>query len=646
MKWEVRTMRSGTSFFDGTVFKKAILRYWPLWGAYFVIWLVQLPLNGLMMLRLDAANVDYPGRFIDNFATSTVDGTAYGFARMAVVCGVLCAMAVFSHLYNARSANFFGALPVRREGLFLTHYLAGLSFLLVPNLVIFLLTLLVEAAGAAVFWPGLLFWLAVTCGESFFFYSLAVFCAMFTGQILVLPAFYAIVNILALGVTELLEVVFRGFYYGFDGFSSGVYGAVKWLTPTAFLYDTVRLQYTGVTRPRGELGPGDLEMIAKQGGIWVSDNAYLTIEGLDVVGVYALAALALTVCAFLLYRVRRLESAGDVVSVKAMRPVFQYGVAFCAGLAFGMATVMFTGGGMVTLMISILVWGVIWYFGARMMLDKTFRVFKKWPGALAVAAVFAALFAVVGFDLTGYETRVPDPDTVDSVHVTNLQTITLKDYGDNLTGDLSDPELIRLITVLHQEAVAQRDEERRTQAQLGGGTVGLTLDYTLKGGGTLSRQYSLWVVPDQADQEGTAAWALQRICDNRELYWQAYTFDHLEELLAQGGTLTYVSYERLNGDTGQRETAVYTGQDGLALLAAVKEDFFANRIGVRRLDDRDSWYHPPEESLSFTIDGLMGGDGWYVDIALQDTASSTLALLDTLPEPAAPAGGLPDTQTG
>ena len=47
-----------------------------------------------------------------------------------------------------------------------------------------------------------------------------------------------------------------------------------------------------------------------------------------------------------------------MVSVRCMRPVFQYGVAFCAGLTFGMATTSFLGGQEPTLMISILVWGV------------------------------------------------------------------------------------------------------------------------------------------------------------------------------------------------------------------------------------------------------------------------------------------------
>ena len=32
MNWEVRTMRSKTSCFNSTLFKKNLSRYWPLWG--------------------------------------------------------------------------------------------------------------------------------------------------------------------------------------------------------------------------------------------------------------------------------------------------------------------------------------------------------------------------------------------------------------------------------------------------------------------------------------------------------------------------------------------------------------------------------------------------------------------------------------
>lgn len=53
-------MRSGTSFFNGAVFKKTVLRYWPVWAAYSVIWLVALPIQGLMMLQMDAQNRGTP----------------------------------------------------------------------------------------------------------------------------------------------------------------------------------------------------------------------------------------------------------------------------------------------------------------------------------------------------------------------------------------------------------------------------------------------------------------------------------------------------------------------------------------------------------------------------------------------------------
>ena len=136
-------MRSGTSFFDGTVFKKTVFRFWPLWGVYFAGWLMALPLSGLMALRTDSYGWTGFGNSMRYFSFNRVPAMGEMALQAEVIFGVLAAMAVFSHLYSARSANLFGSLPIRREGLFLTHYLAGLSFLIVPNVVIFLLTLAV-----------------------------------------------------------------------------------------------------------------------------------------------------------------------------------------------------------------------------------------------------------------------------------------------------------------------------------------------------------------------------------------------------------------------------------------------------------------------------------------------------------------------
>lgn len=638
MKWEVRTMRSGTSFFNLPVFKKTVTRYWPLWGTYFAVWLVILPLNGLMTFQY-STGMGFNGG-MGNFAIDTVPTTAQGFGLgLMVVFGALCAMAVFGHLYNPRSANFFGSLPVRREGLFLTHYLAGLAFLIVPNLVICLLTLLVELAGGVLCWAGLGFWLAVMCGEGFFFYSLAVFCAMFTGHILALPVFYGIVNALAAGLYGLLELVFHGFYYGFAGFPDGVQTVVKWLTPVVCLEEAVTAYNVNSAPGFSQLAPEDLAYVARVGGIWVSDNRYMVVQGLGTVGIYAIVAVMLAVCAFLLYRVRRLESAGDVVAVGPMKPVFQYGVALCVGMAFGMVTAMVAGGGEIMLMAAMLVWGVLGYFAARMLLEKSFKVFHHWKGALAVAAVFVALFCVVGYDLTGFETRVPAPGTVDSVYVSCNDAVCLGDDGDYLRLNVTDPEDVELFTILHKEAVEQRDWDWRDYEGRELGSTSLNLDYQLKGGGTLSRRYTLYLDLDEVDTEGTGAWVVQRLYDDRELYWEAYGFAQLEEVLAGGLRLERVDVIRYDEENGSTLRGALYAADARTVLAAVKEDFFAGRIGVRRVDDRERWHgRPAEDSLSFVSGETPNGGYYNVHIALQDSATSTLVALEGLADELAESG--------
>ena len=629
-------MRSGTSFFDWTIFRKTVFRFWPLWAVYLVGWLFALPLNGLTMLRLDAraaTGIDYG--YLENFAQYTVPGSVErDVVIVFVIFSVMVAMAVFSHLFSPRSANLFGSLPIRREGLFLTHYLAGLAFLIVPNVVIFLLTLAVEAAGGAVYWTGLMFWLAVACGEGFFFYTLAVFCAMFTGHILALPAFYGIVNGIVIGVTGLVAVVLESFYYGFAGVPDSVYEAALWFTPVGKLDLAVR--YDRIALPVDMLGS--------------VHQWELRMEGLFELGVYTAAALVLAVCAFLLYRGRRLESAGDVVAVNAMKPVFKYGVALCAGLALGLGTMAILYGGEIMLMIAIVIWGIIGYFAAEMLLQKSFKVFRKWKGAAAVTAVFIALFCVVGFDLTGYEKRVPDPAGVESVTVSGLDIQFLNDNGDRWHNlDITDPEQIRLITLIHRAAAEQRDGSYPGTGAVTSTTLYVT--YHLKSGGTLSRQYHYILVrPAEVEQEGTAAWAIQQLYNDREFCWRIYGFDKLDNYLAQGGRLTSAEHIVENDYTGERTDDIYFGGDAEVLFAAMKEDFFAGRAGVRRVTE-DKWHdkwsdgNRLDEYLYFSTD--YRNDGYYnISIALSKTATSTWAVLEDLERAAADPGPPdPDVRT-
>ena len=108
-------------------------------------------------------------------------------------------------------------------------------------------------------------------------------------------------------------------------------------------------------------------------------------------------------------------------------------------LAWGMMTMAILRLEEIELMAAILLWGIAGYFVARMLLSKSFRVLRHWKGAVAVGVVFLALFAVVGFDLTGFETRVPRAQDVASVTIRGLGG-TPYDDGFRVDAVLDDPE--------------------------------------------------------------------------------------------------------------------------------------------------------------------------------------------------------------
>ena len=121
-------MRSGTSFFNGTLYRKAFFRFWPIWAIYGIQWLLLIPMP-LLTTALQGRN---PGAtsmadYLFMMAQETPPSLLVFGSMSAAVAGVICAMAVFAYLYSSRSACTMHALPLRRETLFVSHYLAGLS---------------------------------------------------------------------------------------------------------------------------------------------------------------------------------------------------------------------------------------------------------------------------------------------------------------------------------------------------------------------------------------------------------------------------------------------------------------------------------------------------------------------------------------
>ena len=176
-------MQSKTSCFNLTLLRKNVIRFSPLWIVYSAAWFVAMPL--LLGMQLSS---DWPPKLNDVIQILGAFMTSAG-PVVACLYGVAVAMAVFSYLYSARSVSLMHSLPIRRSGLFLTNYISGLLFFVVPNLILCGITACVTLVGH-VFCPGMLLaWLLGLTAMELFFYSFAVFCAMFTGNLLALPVF-------------------------------------------------------------------------------------------------------------------------------------------------------------------------------------------------------------------------------------------------------------------------------------------------------------------------------------------------------------------------------------------------------------------------------------------------------------------------
>ena len=601
-------MRSGTSFFDFTIFNKNIQRYWPLWGAYLFIWLLILPINLMFLNRRLWSTQDMLE------AAQTVHETLPLGLYMAFVFGLGAAMMVFGYLYNSRAACMTHALPLRRETLFWSSYLAGLAFLIGPHLLTALITLGIESLRGVAAPESLGVWLLGQSAMCLFFYSFAVFCGMFTGNALALPIFYGILNFLVWYLRETIVSYVAQFLYGMGYGAWGRGVLVQWCTPVLNL-----------------------------SGALQRDHGVTYMNQPEVLAIYAAAGAVLTVLALLVYRRRHMESAGDVVAVRVVRPVFQYGVAISTGLLGTILLYIFWGvsnPSNVSLVVGVILWSVAGYFAATMLLDKTFRVFHKWKGAAGLAVVILLFSLALEFDVLGFERRVPKVEEIQSVPFSSISGLNFDGGGNSLdldeySGLSTDSERLEKITALHH-ALANLPEDQRDR--LGDNTISVNLDYSLRSGGSLIRRYhSVPVWKADRDVPGTVTYCVEQLLQDRELLRYNYGLNQQPD----AGTMWAALENVVDAKTGSyASTGALDSVTSRRLWEAVQQDFDEGTIGIRYLFSEEAsanqyeariyfyWRDPSEDLPAHE----RAADPYYkthqINLLLTRQASHTLAVLE------------------
>lgn len=577
-------MKLKTSYFNLTVLKKDLTRFSPVWGLYGIF--------QLLFVLLVWGDENSPVRFAINAADVMPSMGILNF-----VYAGLCGFLLFGDLFRPRMCNMLHALPLRREGWFLTHLASGLAFCLLPNLAGTLLaSLLLERYAYGAF-----LYLAVMTLQYLFFFGCTVFAAMCAGNALGGMAVYGLFNFLAALAAWLIVTFYEPLLYGVKinteqialrspvfGFTSSQYFDFRYVdnrSAAAFTF-------------------------------FPQDWAYL--------GWTAAVGIALLAFALWIYRRRDLESAGDLISLKPVAPVFLTLYTLCLGAVMHFVAEAFTNG---LQYVFLIIGFAIGFFTGKMLLEKKINVFR-----LKTAAQFGILVAafVVSVVLTvadpfGVTRYVPSPENITFVAVSPYASA----YSiENQSCTLTDPEDIARITELHRELL----DDRRPD-----GEENVYLRYETKAGVVVEREYPVAL-------DSSVAQVLKEYYSTPECIFG--TAD-MEALLRTSQELSFYSHSDSYSSIRLTNGSLYSGEDwevkfdGQEYSSA--EPFTTSRVARGLMDAlmadclagnlTQHWRYSDSDYIigSVTFSYQTGGNAYrYKDITVYSNCKNTLAFIKDL----------------
>lgn len=566
-------MNSRTSFFNGTVLRKDITRFAPVWGLYSIFLL-------LVLLTLQAGSND--SAMLANDLTYLMSPMVWVNLFYAGICAAM----LFGDLFNARMCNALHAMPMRREGWFLTHLTAGFLFCLIPcGAAALIACLLLQKY----FYMALL-WLAVTVLQFLFFFGVAVFSVMCAGNRLGMAAVYGLINFLAVLAYALIELFYAPLLHGFV------------LESDPFLVFSPVLHITDKEYVLFEYGKMYSRLIGFAPEPWV----YLFI----VAGIGAV----LLVLSVLIYRRRDLESAGDFIALRPVAPVFLIlytlgmgAVLYSISMLFGVNTdLLFLGVGL-----------LVGFFTGKMLIERTVKVFrwKNFAACFLLTAFLAGTMVLTYLDPAGITRYVPDTDKIETAFLYSGSEVHRYQYADESYScrELTTPQEIDQCRRIHQQLTTRTDAD-------GEYLCNVWVQYQLTDGSTVTRYYNVY-------QGSPAAEELQTYLSDPRSVFQVNDWEHYASTVMLASCDVndkYAEYGTVNVTLNTREQL-----DGL--MAAIQADCEAGNFV------QDWGFHQDEECeawLSLTNPG-------YYDLYLNvfTSCENTLEYLDALEAGQADANG-------
>lgn len=518
-------MKSKTSCFNTTLFRKNFIRFWPIWALYLLIMLLMMPIS---LFKQAAAAKTYLSNAADGFnslsnAADSFNGLSTladvlntGLAILPVcIFSVVSAIAVFSYLYNARSCYMIHALPLKRNELFITNYVSGFLFLTGPQIIVFLLSMIICIIQGITHVEYLFFWLLLLIGMTFFTYTLCVFCCQLSGNLFAVIIFYIIINFAYQCVRSFMSAILSSMCFGLSTYGD------------TFFYENTNDRLS-ILAPLYHLNQ-NVSISSHYDANATLDN--ISFTGTTSVIIYCIAAVILLVISGIFYKRRQLETVGDIIAVPWLIPVFRWLVALFGGLSIGtIVTEMLSTkreNYFPSLLVSTAIFTFIFFYVAQMLIAKKFKVFKmrQIPEFIICIGIMAVFLTGIKADWFHIEDYVPERSQISSVSLTGNTDIISND-GQTIDEILKIHQAI----IDHKKdyrkydsesmGVSYFDDERYVTDDTTEGFSTIYIIYYMKDGSRIERCYTIPKRDSDFADETSASSLIADIQSHTDYYFQ------------------------------------------------------------------------------------------------------------------------------
>lgn len=460
MNWEEKGMISKTSLFNKSLILSDLKRFWWLSALYAVLLFFVLPFNHL----LQSTTTELAMRRTSIIGSLKLETTAEGNIQMLLICAVpvLLAVLLFRYMHVGKATAVIHSLPCSRRTLYVSHSVSGLLLLTLPVLLTGLLLIATYVLGnfkAHYSFALIPHWVGFTLLFNYLFLSIALFAGMLAGSSIAHLILTYLLHLLPIGIYSLLDYNLYHLLYGYSQSPS---------------YDTPTDALPIILLFKRNVSSWNLPI-----GYWIG---------------YLLLTLFFFIAAGQIYRIRKLEAAGDIIAFPVIRPIFKYGITLCSMLLCGAYSAMFSEGAVPMILTGYVLGSLMGYWVTEMLMQRSIKVWHSYKGYMAFCAVIAVLLMGVATDTAGFVKHVPKPEEVQEVyygfHIQDWFVKRLKDaeyiqYNrrqEEYSYFFKSADAIKSVTDLHTQLIRKPYNKKGLRHYV---------IYTLKNGKHVVRQYPI-----------------------------------------------------------------------------------------------------------------------------------------------------------